>query len=74
MYGVDETAFLRFCADTLTEVDRMRLRIKRQALHAAWLRFRHPVTQSWIEVEALLPSEMAVLDGLCHSPKTSTSV
>lgn len=74
VYGVDETAFLRFCTDALTEVDHMRLRIKRQALHAAWLRFRHPVTQSWVEVEAPLPSDMAALNGLCHSPKTSTSV
>jgi len=74
VYGVDETAFLRFCTDSLAEDDYMRLRTKRQALHAAWLRFRHPVTQSWTEVEAPLPSDMAALDGLCHSPKTSTSV
>ncbi|HHU15193.1 MAG TPA: hypothetical protein GXZ62_08390 [Lentisphaerae bacterium] len=39
----------------------MRLRIKRQALHAAWLRFRHPAKQNWVEVEAPLPSDMATL-------------
>ncbi len=68
IYGVDETAFLRFCADALTEDDTRRLRMKRQALHAAWLRFRHPVTQGRIEVEAPLPSDMAALCGGCHSP------
>ncbi len=74
VYGVDETAFLRFCTDTLTEHDGMRLRIKRQALHAAWLRFRHPVSESWTEVEAPLPSDMALLDGLCHLQKAPPSV
>jgi 23S rRNA pseudouridine1911/1915/1917 synthase len=32
--------------------------LQRQALHAYRLRFRHPCTQQWIEVEAPLPADM----------------
>lgn len=39
--------------------------LKRQALHAFRLRFRHPVKDSWLEVEAPLPADMrATLDAL----------
>ncbi|MDA8165625.1 MAG: RluA family pseudouridine synthase [Desulfobacteraceae bacterium] len=42
LYGVDERFFLRLLDESLTAADRDRLRIGRQALHAAALRFRHP--------------------------------
>jgi 23S rRNA pseudouridine955/2504/2580 synthase/23S rRNA pseudouridine1911/1915/1917 synthase len=61
LYGVDETLFLRFCSDTLTEEDRRRLRLGRQALHATWLRFHHPRFGKLIELEAPLPDDMAAL-------------
>jgi len=35
-----------------------RMLLQRQALHAAFLRFRHPVTKEYIEVNAPIPSDM----------------
>ena len=50
--------------------DRDGVLIGRQALHAFRLRFRHPRTAEWIEVEAPLPPDMRrVLDALrVHRP------
>ncbi len=61
LYGVDETLFLRFCQDALTEEDRQRLRMRRQALHADYLRFRHPRFGALTELTAPLPADMAAL-------------
>lgn len=58
LYGVDPTAFLRFCQDTLTDADRARLRMGRQALHAAGLRFRHPQTGHPLAFDLPLPADM----------------
>ena len=63
LYGVDETLFLRFCEDTLTEEDRRRLRLRRQALHADYLRFHHPRFGALTELTAPLPADMAELVG-----------
>jgi 23S rRNA pseudouridine1911/1915/1917 synthase len=39
--------------------------LARQALHAFRLRFRHPVRDNWLEVEAPLPADMrAALEAL----------
>jgi 23S rRNA pseudouridine1911/1915/1917 synthase len=39
--------------------------LARQALHAFRLRFRHPVKDNWLEVEAPLPADMrATLEAL----------
>ena len=41
--------------------------IERQALHAFRLRFKHPVKNTWLEIEAPLPPDMrAALDALRH--------
>ena len=61
LYGVDETLFLRFCTEALTEEDRRRLRLPRQALHAGSLRFHHPRFGALTEAEAALPEDMAAL-------------
>jgi 23S rRNA pseudouridine955/2504/2580 synthase/23S rRNA pseudouridine1911/1915/1917 synthase len=61
LYGVDETLFLRFCKDTLTDADRARLRMDRQALHAAGLSFRHPKFGRPVTVELDLPNDMQKL-------------
>lgn len=61
LYGVDETLFLRFCTDSLTEADRLRLRLPRQALHAGYLRYHHPRFGALTEVDAPLPADMAAL-------------
>ena len=61
LYGVDETLFLRFCEDALTTEDRQRLRLRRQALHADYLRFHHPRFGALTELIAPLPADMASL-------------
>ncbi len=61
LYGLDETLFLRFCTDTLTEADESRLRLRRQALHAGTLTFRHPRFGTLTELTAPLPADMAAL-------------
>lgn len=63
VYGVDPMMFVRFCSDTLTDEDKHRLRISRQALHAMELEFEHPATGSLMHFKAPLPADMAaVLD------------
>lgn len=61
LYGVDPRIFVRFCTDAMTAVDRQRLRLDRQALHAAGLTFRHPRTGKWLAFDLPLPDDM---DGL----------
>ncbi|MEI7850830.1 MAG: RluA family pseudouridine synthase [Kiritimatiellales bacterium] len=58
LYGVDETLFLRFCKDTLTDADRTRLRMERQALHASGLSFRHPKFGRHVTIDLDLPADM----------------
>lgn len=61
LYGVDETLFLRFCSDTLTPGDTDRLRMGRQALHADYLRFKHPASGVLLEFTLPLPEDMQAL-------------
>ena len=61
LYGVDETLFIRFCEDGLTAEDRVRLRLGRQALHAGYVRFRHPRFGVLTEHAVSLPLDMAAL-------------
>jgi len=61
LYGVDETLFLRFCKDTLTDTDRARLRMNRQALHASGLNFHHPKFGRPVTVDLDLPDDMQQL-------------
>ncbi|TAN37487.1 MAG: RluA family pseudouridine synthase [Verrucomicrobia bacterium] len=61
LYGHDPAIFVRFCKDELTDEDRARLRMDRQALHAASLRIQHPRTRRMLELEAPLPADMAAL-------------
>jgi len=61
LYGVDETLFLKFCKDELTGEDWARLRMRRQALHADTLRFRHPRFGAPTEARSPLPPDMAAL-------------
>ena len=58
LYGVDETLFLRFCKDALTDTDRSRLRMERQALHASGLRFHHPKYGRPVTIDLDLPDDM----------------
>ena len=61
LYGYDPELFIRFCQDQLTDADRARLRLDRQALHASKLRIQHPRTQQMLDLEAPLPPDMAGL-------------
>lgn len=61
LYGIDPQIFLRFCNSTLTADDHHRLRLNRQALHAAYLRFRNPATNQFQEFQAPLPSDLQTL-------------
>lgn len=63
LYGVDETLFLRFIEDNLTPADRARLRLPRQALHAAELAFQHPETGERLRFSAPFPADMQSLVG-----------
>lgn len=44
IYGIDDTIYLRFIEDKLTESDRKNLIFERQALHACGLVFKNPFT------------------------------
>jgi len=63
MYGVDPGVFLRFCRDALTPEDFSRMRMKRQALHAAGLRFLHPGSGKSMAFDLPLPDDMQALLG-----------
>ena len=58
LYGVDETMFLRQSRDELTEEDRTKLVISRQALHSSELDFIHPDSRESMHFEAPLPEEL----------------
>ncbi len=57
LYGIDDRLFLKIRSGSLTEPDRLRLRLPRQALHAAQLRFRHPDDGRKITVAAPYPED-----------------
>jgi RluA family pseudouridine synthase len=58
LYGPDPLMFVRFCTDALTEHDWQRLRMKRQALHAGRLEFRHPDGGRLLQFHAPIPEDM----------------
>jgi 23S rRNA pseudouridine955/2504/2580 synthase/23S rRNA pseudouridine1911/1915/1917 synthase len=61
LYGVDPTIFVRFCTDAMTDFDRKRLRLDRQALHAAGLSFRHPRHGRRMTFDLPLPRDLSSL-------------
>lgn len=58
MYGPDPGYFDRFSKHQLEEEAWVKLRLKRQALHAAVIEFPHPVTRERVKLEAPLPKDM----------------
>lgn len=58
IYGVDDRFFEKMIAKTLTDEDRERLILKRQALHAHKLSFSHPETDETMSFELELPDDM----------------
>ncbi len=63
IYGPDDALFIRFIEDRLSDEDRRRLRLHRQALHAAGLSIRHPFSNVALSLDAPLPPDMASLIG-----------
>ena len=58
LYGPDDTIFLRFTEDAMTDSDRAALVLPTQALHAWRLRFALPETGEEIECESSPPDAM----------------
>ena len=74
MYGADPGIFLRFCKDALTREDLTRMRMKRQALHAAGLRFCHPRTGRTMAFDLPFPADMqAVIQELDFPGQAATA-
>lgn len=61
LYGPDESIFIRFINGNLTENDRERLIIDRQALHSSQIVMSHPTSGKEISITAPLPDDMAGL-------------
>lgn len=60
LYGLDDTLFLRFIRDALTDADHALLRFPRQALHAAELTLTQPSTNSRMHFHAPLPPDLTI--------------
>ena len=58
LYGPDESIFIRFIKDKMTDEDRNRLILPRQALHSARLVLKHPYTEEELDLRAPLPDDM----------------
>jgi 23S rRNA pseudouridine955/2504/2580 synthase len=60
IYGLDDTLYLRFITGELSEDDKCKLILDRQALHAKSLNFIHPAKKQ-IRIEAPVPDDFAIL-------------
>ena len=58
LYGLDETFYLKQRSDEITESDREKLLLPRQALHSAFLEFIHPDNGEKISCSAPMPEDM----------------
>ena len=63
LYGVEERFFLKLRSGELSEADREKLILPRQALHSTLLEFRHPVSGEVVTVKSPLPEEFALVNG-----------
>ena len=61
IYGVDERFFLAFIDGTLSDEDKKKLRVERQALHCSLLTFRHPENGEEMLFTSSLPKELEEL-------------
>ncbi len=66
IYGPDETIFDRFSRGEMTDEDRARLRLPRQALHAWKLTLPHPRTHERVTFELDPPDDMRTFWEGCH--------
>ena len=61
IYGVDEQFFLSFIDGILSDEDRQRMRVGRQALHCSLMSFVHPMSGEELVFKSSLPNELAEL-------------
>ena len=73
LYGVDDTIYLRFISDELTDEDVHRLRMPRQALHAAHLRLEHPRRRTPLILDAPMPPDMLKIIESARAQTTSSN-
>jgi 23S rRNA pseudouridine1911/1915/1917 synthase len=66
IYGHDEAIFDRFTRRAMTDADRARLRLPRQALHAWRLSLPHPVSRAPVAFEAPLAADLAAFWEACR--------
>jgi 23S rRNA pseudouridine1911/1915/1917 synthase len=66
IYGADEAIFDRFTRKAMTDADRARLRLDRQALHAWRLELPHPVRRERLLLEAPLPPDLLAFWDSCR--------
>lgn len=58
LYGLDDTIYLRFANRTMTDADREKLVLPRQALHACQLQFVHPWSGQPMTLVSPLPFDL----------------
>ncbi|HEY7724023.1 MAG TPA: RluA family pseudouridine synthase [Anaeromyxobacteraceae bacterium] len=68
IYGPDEEIFDRFTRGEMTDEDRERLRLPRQALHAWRLALPHPVDREQVALEAPLAADLRAYWEACGPP------
>ncbi len=61
LYGPDDGIYLRLRRGEISAADRAALRIPRQALHSAYLKFRHPVSGETMEFTSPPPDCISAL-------------
>lgn len=61
IYGLDDRLFLRYIEGRLTREDEQKLRLPRQAVHAAGLRFHHPAAGAALSFNSPIPKEIKAL-------------
>lgn len=69
LYGVDDSIYLKIRDDRISAADRARLILPRQALHAARLRLRHPVSGAFLEVTSPEPPDFLVFPAAATGEK-----
>lgn len=65
IYGPDDTLYLQFIEGGVTGEMLTKLLLPRQALHADFMRLRHPRTQEFVEFRAPIPEDMTEFVSRC---------
>ena len=59
LYGPDDSIYLKIRSNAITDEDRARLVLPRQALHSARLELRHPLSGETVVAESPLPADLS---------------